>query len=80
MPAVRQITPIVIIQQAAEKRELPLLIQDLDLHEICELPSKCLHVLIVVRIQAVGWKVYLISRRYPLEGRETFGGRTDGRA
>ena len=39
-------TPVVIIQQAAEKRELPLLIQDLDLHEICELPSECLHVLV----------------------------------
>ena len=39
-------TPIVIIQQATEKRELPLPIQDLDLHEICELPSECLHVLV----------------------------------
>ena len=39
-------TPVVIIQQAAEKRELPLLIQDLYLHEICELPSECLHVLV----------------------------------
>jgi hypothetical protein len=28
-------TPVVIIQQAAEKPELPLPIQDLDLHEIC---------------------------------------------
>jgi len=25
---------------------LPQLIQDLDLHEICELPSECLHVLV----------------------------------
>ena len=39
-------TPVVIIQQAAEERELSLLIQDLDLHEICELPSECLHVLV----------------------------------
>jgi hypothetical protein len=39
-------TPVVIIQQAAEKRELALPIQDLDLHEICELPSECLHVLV----------------------------------
>src|SRR5208282_1033036 len=39
-------TPYVIIQQAAEERELPLLIQDLNLHEICELPSECLHVLV----------------------------------
>ncbi len=39
-------TPVVIIQQAAEKRKLPLLIQDLDLHEICELPSECLHMLV----------------------------------
>src|SRR5437879_13744686 len=39
-------TPVVIIQQAAEKRELPLPIQDLDLHEICELPSECLYVLV----------------------------------
>jgi hypothetical protein len=38
--------PVVIIQQAAEKRELPLPIQDLDLHEICELPGECLHVLV----------------------------------
>ena len=35
--------PVVVIQQAAEKRELPLLIQDLDLHEIRKLPSECLH-------------------------------------
>src|SRR5438445_7945143 len=39
-------TPVVIIQQAAEKRELTLPVQDLDLHEICELPSECLHVLV----------------------------------
>ncbi|MGC2367180.1 MAG: hypothetical protein WA555_19395 [Candidatus Sulfotelmatobacter sp.] len=39
-------TPVVIIQQAAEKRELPLLVQDLDLHEICELSGECLHVLV----------------------------------
>src|SRR5271166_645093 len=39
-------TPIVVIQQAAEKRELTLPIQDLDLHEISELPSECLHVLV----------------------------------
>ena len=36
-------TPVVIIQQAAEEPELPLLIQDLDLHEISKLPSECLH-------------------------------------
>src|ERR1039458_197488 len=39
-------TPVVIVQQAAEKRELPLPIQDLDLHEIRELPNECLHVLV----------------------------------
>ncbi len=39
-------TPVVIIQQASEKRELSLLIQNLDLHEVCELPSECLHVLV----------------------------------
>jgi hypothetical protein len=39
-------TPIVIVQQVAEKRELPLPIQDLDLHEICELPSECLYLLV----------------------------------
>ena len=39
-------TPVVIIQQAAEKPELVLLIQDLDLHEIRKLPSECLHVLV----------------------------------
>ena len=39
-------TPIVIIQQAAEKRELSLLIQDLDLHEVRELPRECLHALV----------------------------------
>ena len=39
-------TPVVIIQQAAEKRDLPLLIQDLDLHEIRKLPSERLHVLV----------------------------------
>ena len=39
-------TPVVIIQQAAEKRELPLPTQDLDLHEIRELSSECLHVLV----------------------------------
>jgi hypothetical protein len=37
-------TPVVIVQQAAEKRELPPPIQDLDLHEIRKLPSECLHV------------------------------------
>ena len=42
----RDLAPIVIIQQAAEKPELPLPIQDLDLHEIRELPSECLHVLV----------------------------------
>src|ERR1700722_4157569 len=39
-------TPIVIIQQAAEKTELSLSIQDFDLHEIRKLPSECLHVLV----------------------------------
>jgi hypothetical protein len=39
-------TPVVIIQQAAEEPELALVIQDRDLHEICELPSECLHVLV----------------------------------
>jgi hypothetical protein len=39
-------TPVVIIQQAAEKSELALPIQDLDMREICELPSERLHVLV----------------------------------
>ena len=39
-------TPVVIIQQPAEKRELPLLIQNLDLHEVCKLASECLDVLV----------------------------------
>src|ERR1700685_528085 len=39
-------TPVVIIQQAAEKRKLPLLIQNLDLHEVCYLASECLDVLV----------------------------------
>jgi hypothetical protein len=38
--------PVIIIQQAAEKRELSLLIQDLDLHEIRELPSECPNLLV----------------------------------
>jgi hypothetical protein len=38
--------PVIIIQQTAEKRELSLLIQDLDLHEIRELPSECPNVLV----------------------------------
>ena len=38
--------PIVVIQQPAEEHELSLLIQDLDLHEIRELPSECLHALV----------------------------------
>jgi hypothetical protein len=39
-------TPVVEIEQAQEKRQLPLPIQDLDLHEIRELPDECLHALI----------------------------------
>src|SRR5712692_2827762 len=39
-------TPAVIIQQAAEKGELSLLIQDLDLHEVRKLPSECVRVLV----------------------------------
>src|SRR5271157_3048151 len=39
-------TPVVIIQQTAEKSELPLSIQDLDLHEIRKLTSECLHLLV----------------------------------
>src|SRR5580698_6209160 len=39
-------TPIVIIQQAAEEPELPLLAQDLNLHEIRKLSSECLYVLV----------------------------------
>src|SRR5216684_572265 len=39
-------TPVVIIQQATEEPELPLLIQDFDLHEIRELPSERLNVLV----------------------------------
>jgi hypothetical protein len=38
--------PIVIIQQAAEKPELSLLMQDLDLHEVSKLPGECLHALV----------------------------------
>ena len=33
--------PVIIIQQTAEERNLSLAIQDLDLHEIRELPSEC---------------------------------------
>ena len=39
-------TPVVEIEQAPEKRELPLPIQHLDLHEICKLPNECLYALI----------------------------------
>jgi hypothetical protein len=39
-------TPVVIIEQATEERELSLPVQDLDLHEITKLPSECLHVLV----------------------------------
>ena len=39
-------TPIVIVQQAAEKLELSLLIQGLDLHEVRELARECLHALV----------------------------------
>jgi len=39
-------TPVVIIQQAAKEAELPLPIQDLDLHEICELSSERPNVLV----------------------------------
>src|ERR1035437_6682540 len=38
-------TPVVIVQQAAEKLELPLPIQYLDLHEVRKLTSERLHVL-----------------------------------
>ena len=37
--------PVVVIEQPAEERELALLVQDLDLHEIRELPRECLHAL-----------------------------------
>ena len=39
-------TPVVIIQQTTKELELPLLIQDLDLHEIRKLPSERLHMLV----------------------------------
>ena len=38
--------PVVEIEQAPEKRELPLPIQDLDLYEIRELANECPHALI----------------------------------
>ena len=38
--------PIVVIQQPAKERELSLLMQDLDLHEIRKLPSEYLHALV----------------------------------
>ena len=38
--------PVVEVKQPAEKRELPLRVQDLDLHEVRELPSECLHALV----------------------------------
>ena len=41
--------PVVEVQQPAEERELPLLVQDLDLHEVRELPSECLHALVEPR-------------------------------
>ena len=43
LPATRQSS---IIQQPAEEHELPLLVQDLDLHEVRKLPSECLHALV----------------------------------
>ena len=38
--------PVVEVKQPAEKRELPLPVQDFDLHEVRELPSECLHALV----------------------------------
>src|SRR5260370_283576 len=39
-------TPVVVIQQAAEKPKLSLLIQHLNLHEVRKLASECLDVLV----------------------------------
>src|ERR1700679_1832713 len=41
--------PAVIIQQPAEKRELPLPVQDLDLHKVSELSNECPHALVKTR-------------------------------
>jgi RNA polymerase sigma-70 factor (ECF subfamily) len=47
-------TPIVTVQKATEKRELPLLIQNLDLHEVCKLASEGFHFLIALVVQTGG--------------------------
>ena len=41
--------PVVEVKQPAEKRELPLPVQDFDLHEVRKLPSECLHALVEPR-------------------------------
>ena len=38
-------TPVVVVQQTAEKGELSFLIQNVDLHEVRKLPSKSMHLL-----------------------------------
>src|SRR5271156_4638035 len=38
--------PVVEVKQPAEERELPLPVQDFDLHEVRELPGECLHALV----------------------------------
>ena len=48
-------TPVVIIQQASEKRKLLPLIQNLDLHEIHELSRECLRVLRRAIEGRAGW-------------------------
>jgi hypothetical protein len=68
-------TKIVIIQQAAEKRELPLLIQDLYLHEICELPNECLHMLVEPLKIAVDMRPQKLLRAVVGELRFEFGNR-----
>jgi hypothetical protein len=46
-------TPVVIVQQSAEEPELSLLIQGLDSHQVRELSSERLHVLVESLLIAV---------------------------
>jgi hypothetical protein len=38
--------PVVVVEQPAEERELPLLVQHFDLHEVGKLAGECLHLLV----------------------------------
>ena len=41
--------PVVVVQQATKKRELSLLVEDFDLHEVRKLPNERLHALLKPR-------------------------------